>query len=297
VSRVYPEAGPEVGVVRSLLGRSQVAMALACLGSLLRRSAEPVRLVLHDDGTLDAEARARLLDGLDEAVIVTREEADDRLAPLLARMPAIRAYRETNPLGLKLVDVVLLGEERIVQYCDADILFVRTYRGLFGDLAATCDARFMSDYQCAYSLRSRDLLRDWSLRPAFRVNTGIVQVRRAAVDVDAVERSFVRSAAHRTPQWAEQTCWALIAEKLRTEVLAPEQIRFPFEDPPARAGTVALHFIGPLRDRLDRWLRLAEDAESSAQPEPVISRPVRRCTALDLAIGEVVRWRARRATP
>ena len=269
-------------------------MALACLGSLRQCSAVPVRLILHDDGTLDEESRARLAEGLDGARIVTREEADDRLATLLAGAPAVRSYREAHPLGCKLVDVPLLAEEPVVQYCDADILFLRRYRGLFDGLAATCDARFMTDYQCAYSLRALDLVSERALRPAYRVNTGIVQIRRAAIGMDTIERSFGRARSHRTPQWAEQTCWALIAEELRTELLDPEQLRFPFAGPPERPGTIALHFIGPLRGSLDRWLRSVRAAEPTARPEPVVSRPARRSTPVDLALAEAARWRARR---
>src|SRR4051794_8770884 len=95
--------------VATLLGHAQVPMARACLASLLRRSAEPLRLRLHDDGTLtpaDAEDLAAALDG---AEVVWRAEADERLADHLALYPATRAYRAASPLALKLVDAALLA--------------------------------------------------------------------------------------------------------------------------------------------------------------------------------------------
>ena len=50
--------------VATLLGHAHVEMALACLGSLLRYSAEPLRLRIHEDGSLLAADRERLTAGL-----------------------------------------------------------------------------------------------------------------------------------------------------------------------------------------------------------------------------------------
>ena len=54
--------GAEPRLVSTLLGHAHVEMALPCLGSLLRFSAEPLRLRVHDDGTLTAADQERLAD-------------------------------------------------------------------------------------------------------------------------------------------------------------------------------------------------------------------------------------------
>lgn len=297
MSRVYPEARsevrPEAGTVRSLLGRSQVAMALACLGSLLCRSAEPVRLVLHDDGTLDEEARARLLDGLDGSVIVTREEADDRLAPLLARTPAIRAYRETNPLGLKLVDVVLLGASETLAYCDADVLFLQPFSGLFEALPAGVDALFMADSDNAYSVRSWDFLSTPGLRLRSRINSGIVRFRRPLYDLERVEWFLARPRlARRTPVWSEQTCWAVLSAAVATHLTDPLQVRFPPACPADAAGAVALHFISPLRDRLPAYLADQADRDGGSAAGAPAAEPVRVTTLSAPRCGPVGLFRS-----
>src|SRR5215216_7745258 len=102
--------------VSTLLGHTHVDMALACLGSLIGRSAEPLRLRVHDDGSLTDEDRARLAEGLAGPEMVTRVEADARVAEALANRPALRAFRVGNPLGLKLIDVPLLTESRETAY-------------------------------------------------------------------------------------------------------------------------------------------------------------------------------------
>src|SRR5579864_7907589 len=87
--------------VATLLGHAHVEMALLCLGSLLRFSATPLRLRIHDDGSLTRADLERLA-GLGQPEIVSRQEADDRLAEVLAARPATRAFRAANPLALKL---------------------------------------------------------------------------------------------------------------------------------------------------------------------------------------------------
>src|SRR5437016_4095173 len=96
-------AGGAPRVVATLLGHAHVEMALRCLGSLLRFSADPLRLRVHDDGSLTPSDRERLAAGLAGPEVVSRQEADDRLAGLLAARPASRAFRAGNPLALTLL--------------------------------------------------------------------------------------------------------------------------------------------------------------------------------------------------
>ena len=131
-------------------------MALVCLESLLRCSAEPLALRLHDDGTLRREDLDRLEERLGRFALVSRAEADEAVAGVLARRPALAAFRRENPLARKLIDAVLLAGEELA-YCDTDVLFLRRFAGLFR-LPPAAGALFMSDRQNAYSVRSWHLL-------------------------------------------------------------------------------------------------------------------------------------------
>src|ERR1700724_2016179 len=158
------ESGAESGeprLVSTLLGHAHVEMALRCLGSLLALSAAPLRLRIHDDGSLTGADLERLAAGLGTPSVVSRREADERLADLLDRHPAARAFRLANPLALKLLDVPLLAAPAAagepLAYCDSDVLFLRRFSGLF-ELPPGAGALFMHDPQNAYSVRSWDLL-------------------------------------------------------------------------------------------------------------------------------------------
>src|SRR5436190_6274625 len=116
-------------VVASLVGGRQMQFALPCLESLLTYSADAIALRIHDDGTLTAGDQALIGEHLG-ATVVTREEADGFVEPLLRRYPRLSGFRRQNPLALKLIDVALF-EADLIRFCDADILFRRPFSGLF----------------------------------------------------------------------------------------------------------------------------------------------------------------------
>jgi hypothetical protein len=263
--------------VATLLGHAHVGMALDCLGSLLRCSADPLRLRVHEDGSLDQEDRDRLAAGLGEIEFVPRAEADERVADRLAGRPALRELRRRNPLGLKLLDIPMLAEEDDLAYCDADILFLRPFSGLFRFPDAKTGAIFMSDRQNAYSVRSWHLLAHRRLALPCRVNSGLLFFRTRHFDLDLLEWYFAR------PEFGFAPVCRLWDPQL---VRLPE----PGETDPGEA--VALHFVSPLRSLLPGFL---ERARGRTQEPPVAAGtvPARRCHSWDLARTEAQRRLAR----
>jgi hypothetical protein len=274
--------------VSTLLGHAQVAMAMTCLSSLLRYSAEPLRLRLHDDGTLTPEDRERLVDsltGAEKPEFLPRAEADERLGEILAGYPALCGFRERNPLALKLVDVALLADEDLA-YCDSDVLFLRPFRGLFR-LPPGTEALFMRDRQEAYSVRSWHLPVYGVPRLASRLNTGLVVFKAGAFDLDLADWFFARPQLQRTPVWAEQTCWALLAGQVDCRLFDAARIVIP-TDQIVRQEQVALHFVSSVRS----WLASVADRLPDRIGEPpvmVASFPAKECGTLRLTASEVRR--------
>jgi hypothetical protein len=288
---MLPGAGVGEGprLVSTLLGHAHVDMALLCLGSLLARSRQPLRLCLHDDGTLTAADLERLAAALGGPVVVSRREADERLAGLLADRPAARAFRLANPLGLKLLDVPLLAAGEELAYCDSDVLFLRPFGRLF-ELPPGAGALFMSDPQNAYSVRSWHLLREPRLRLAAHVNSGIIVFRTGRFDLDLAEWFLGRPQYRFAPVWVEQTCWALLAQPAGCWLLDPEAVSIPVPGRPAAAGQVALHFVSPVRGLLASFAQPQGTAFQS--PVELKSFPAPRLSAPSLAVTEVRRrWR------
>ena len=272
-------------VVSTLLGHAHVDMALLCLGSLLACSAEPLRLRIHEDGTLTEEDRERLAAGLGEPGFVPRAEAEERLADLLASRPAVRALRRTNPLGLKLVDAPLLAPGERLLFCDSDVLFFRPFSGLWGEEGT---AVFLRDLQNAYSVRSWQVLQEPRLRLAGHVNTGIVGFPRAAYDLDLLEWFLSHPGYQRTPVWAEQTAWALLGARTGCQLIDPARVRLPGDRFELSDDLVALHFVTPRRALLPLYAERARDRRGEA---PVALRmvPAARCRWWHLAASEARR--------
>jgi len=273
--------------VSSLLGHRHVEMAVLCLGSLLRASAEPLTLRLHDDGSLTAEDRERLAAGLGAPEIVSRAEADERVAEILKSHPALAAFRRANPLALKLIDAVLFAGEELA-YCDTDVLFLRPFTGLFPPGAG---AAFMADHQNAYSLRSWHLLLHRRLRLPRHVNSGLIHFPAAAWDPDLLEHYLSRPEFAFAPVWVEQTAWALLGERAGCRLFDPARIRIPEAaerpDQERETETVALHFVGPVRERLAGWA--TQIAPEGSRPVEIGRVAAGRCGVVDLAVTEIRR--------
>jgi hypothetical protein len=287
-----PPAGESAAprLVSTLLGHAHVGMALLCLGSLLRMSARPLRLLIHGDGSLTAEDLERLAAGLGEPAVVPRREADERMDELLAARPAARAFRAANPLAAKLLDATLLAPDDELAYCDADVLFLRPFSRLF-ELPAGAGALFMTDPQNAYSVRSWHLLCEPRLRLAAHVNSGILVFRQTCLDLDLLEWFLGRPQFRFAPVWVEQTCWALLGQQAACHLLDPAAIAIPA---PGReeidSRRVALHFVSPVRSLLERY------AGSPVLPAAAASAALNRSAATDPRRGAAEAFRTAAAT-
>jgi hypothetical protein len=279
--------------VATLLGHAHVEMALACLGSLLRHSADPLHLRIHEDGSLTPQDRERLARGLGDPEFVPRAEADARVEDLLAGRPALRAFRQGNPLALKLIDIPFLSGMEAddglddLAYCDSDVLFLRPFAGLFRFPGPETGAVFMSDRQNAYSLRSWHLLARRRLALPCRVNSGVLLFRTRFFDPDLLEWYLSRPEFGFAPVWVEQTAWALLGQRAGCRLWDPRLLRLPEAGEPP-GGTVALHFVSPLRHLLPGFLERAAD-RTGEPPVPVGTVPARRCRPWDLALTEARR--------
>src|SRR5215217_351561 len=170
--------------VHSLICHRDVDMALVCLNSLLKFSAEPLCLSLHDDGSLTVSDTEKLQEGLPGTTIISRAEADQSVGAMLSRYPYCANFRRLSPMGLKLIDVPLLSHADIC-CLDTDVLFFRPFSGLFRWPNSNISTIFMRDYQDAYSLKPWQL---GSLKAPSQVNAGLMFVRKKAYNLDFMEK-------------------------------------------------------------------------------------------------------------
>lgn len=243
--------------VRTLIGHKQVEVGLRCLGSLLRFSAEPTSLIIHDDGTLTVEDHETLFSDLPGSTIISRAEADAIVQPQLRQYPECRAYRERHPLALKLLDIPLLAQEELA-YCDSDILFLKRFTGMFEWAGDDASAIFMRDAQEAYSLRPWHISPFGKIRVPGHINSGLIFYRTSKFDLDFVEwflaRPELAGVFSKRPHWIEQTCWATLGWRAGCRVWSPVQLMIanPKMNGLSR-DTVGIHFVAAYRGKLQEF--------------------------------------------
>jgi hypothetical protein len=273
--------------VATLLGHRDLSSGLRCLGSFARYSSEPVRLRIHDDGTLSEKDVAALRANLPVADVVSRARADSRANDEWIGFDRCRRLRTITPLALKLLDVTLFEPTATVRYVDSDVLFLRPFRNPLVD-DPPAEGLFFPDMQSAYSIRHRDLLRLGLPRPARRLNTGVVRFPKSRFDLSRVERFLSGWSGYALP-WIEQTCWALLAIDART--LSGRQAAIVDLRRRPTAETVALHFVSSVRAELASF----QTTDRAAEPAVTIATdPCRPLGHLSLFLDRARRWLASR---
>lgn len=254
-------AAPALPVVRSLLGHGNVAMALRSFGSLRRCHRPAFELCLYDDGTLAGDDREKLAAALAPVRFVARTDLDAMLEDRLERYPACRAYRREQVYSAKILDVPLHSDGPCV-FCDSDILFLRPFTGFERVRLAHPQPIFTQDLWTTYSIAPRDLLKPGQTRLVDRLNSGVMILHTAQVDLDLLEWFLSRP---RPPQFShfEQTYWSALIARDGGKLLSPNQFAYPplsRQDAPGTA--VAWHFVGTYRSEFDQ--RADEAAADSA---------------------------------
>jgi hypothetical protein len=279
-------------VVRSLVCHGHVSMAIACLQSLLQCSAEPLRLVLHDDGSLTAEDSKLLLENLSPASILPRDEADAVCESALKVYPLCARFRRENILSRKLIDFPLLNGEGDLAHCDTDIFFFRKFTGLFRWPDSSTSVLFMGDSQNGYSLRPWHLLGGQAVSVPQRLNSGLMFVRRRAVDWNFLEWFLARnpSVFQRIPGWVEQTAWAALACRAGCRMWNPAQLRVIEGEQSLKDDLLAAHFTSDVRRFLSAGMK---KSDGSRPPEIISTVSSAKLGAMELAVAQGRRWMRR----
>ncbi len=272
-------------LLRTLLGARGLVDSLCCLKSAIRAFGAEYRLEIFDDGTLSAADIERLTGELPCASVVSlrtrQSEIDEKLAPY----PLCMRARASNILFYKLFDVMLYRPPDYMEYVDSDVYFLRCVPG--GLRRKDFSSIFMTDVASSYSLRPGELLRLSPLSLPARLNTGMIGALPTRLDLDFLEYGFgqplISGAMQRTPCWAEQTCWAMLAGRSGATLIDSADARVVAS---TKTITVknekALHFVSSYRSLLPAF--------AAGYPAPVFAlgdtgwnvAPARHLDALEL---------------
>ena len=274
--------------LRTLLCHRDVDLAIHCLNSVVHLSADPVLLVIHEDGSLTSADRFKLAEALPWLRILDRSDADLIMDELLAPYPNARAFRQSSVWGLKLLDVVL-AETGLCFYLDSDIRFFRPFRGLFVDAATKNRCVFLRDtvWQ-AYSIRPWHLLDSRSLRVASGINTGMTLFDPHVYDLDFVDWFLGQLDWRVIPAWTEPTCWAALALRADGHAVDPMQITNLYPSAIVTDKTIGGHFLSSYRATWDTLLKRPLQ-DTTAMPVDLRFHRLRPLSSVALGMSQLKR--------
>lgn len=275
---------PEV-IVSTLICHRDMETGLACLGSLAKHSAEPIRFDIHEDGTLTGEDMERLSGQLPVRRFISRKEADPQIEELLSRYPQCQSFRRRYVYGLKLFDAPLLGAGEDLAFCDTDIFFLRPFSHLFGWPDESTGCLFMQDYQNAYAFRPWHLLAEPRLALPPKLNCGLFRFRRRHYDLDFIEWLLGRYERLFTVRhhWVEQTCWGAMTAGINGRFWDVQQLCVVRGEACLTDELIGAHLVTPVRGLLP--MAAARNPTGCAQV-PVRSEPMPRLRASDLLVEQ-----------
>jgi hypothetical protein len=277
-----PQLGGYLMLVHILTCESHLWFAVPCMRSLLTFCQDPIRLVIHDDGTLTQASVELLTTAFPDSILIPRRSADAEMADALAHFPHMAEARIQLPVLLKLIDVSLThGESALVRYVDTDVLFQRRFRGLFPVSDPPTSGAFLMDSRNSYAAHPLDIWPLGPLRLPRHLNAGLFWIRRDRVDHERMEYLFKRWGPRRIRKyqdWFEQTVWADQAWRAHCSMFDPAQIRTATLADGPRSQLTGIHFVTPTRAMLKAALQSASAAPSaSVNTSPGDIEEIRLC--------------------
>jgi hypothetical protein len=278
----------QIITVHGLVCHTHVNMAFKNFSSLLRFSTQPIKLVIHDDGSLTNQDQINL-ERLKGAEVIRRSEADQSMNQLLKNHPNCYNIRYEHPMFIKLLDIALLSSDDF-GYCDTDILFFKPFTELFQWPDSKTSALFMQDYIEAYSVFPWHLIGSRKLRLPSKVNAGLMFIRKSAYDLDFVEwfigqKTFRSKPIHKM----EQTCWAALGYRINCRMWNPDQIVLMRPDTKLTKNMVAGHFVKEVRYRLKHFLSDENINDNISQPILIDTISSENCNILNLTENHIRR--------
>jgi hypothetical protein len=212
-------------------------------------SGRKYRLCIHDDGTLSADQVKTLQCHFPGARLIGRGEADSVLHRVLEKHPRSHAFRESNPLALKVFDLETFLECHRMMLIDSDFLFFTEPMNLLQrieDHTFTVNS-LNRDWGYAYSIDFDSVAVRLPFNLLRPINSGLGLVHKSVLRLDWIEEFLglpnILSHNHRI----EQTLIALCCCRYGFEFLPVE---YDVHLGGFNSRHPCRHYTGPIRHRM-----------------------------------------------
>lgn len=217
-------------------------------------------IVVHDDGTLPAEAADVLRRLFATLRMITRPEADAALQPVLRAFPFCESLRENHAGALRVLDVPHFAVAERFIVLDTEVLFLRHPREMIDWVAGgggTC--RLLADRESECSVTREEAHDELGVEPWPQATPGMALLTRSALDLDFLDTVLARtSLLRREAAEVAATLTILGASRGSGGLLSAEYGPAPLRR--TEDAAVARHYGRA------GWTRFAEDARALVRP-------------------------------
>ncbi|MGA1123526.1 MAG: hypothetical protein ACO3YO_02930 [Chthoniobacterales bacterium] len=209
------------------------------------------RFFIHEDGTLDNEARNRIRAVLPDVRLVPRDESDEKLQIVLQNHPRCLAQRTQHNLFLKFTDFAAFAPGPRFLVLDSDVIFFRPPTEVLEWVDGGSDTyHYNEDTKEKFCIPRPYLEEALGVTMWPRFNSGLVLAPKAAIDWELAERllSVFEQTAHH-PQFFEQTLYALMGSAWGRGGALPRTYEISWGYFRHR-GAVCRHYVGAFKHDL-----------------------------------------------
>jgi hypothetical protein len=282
-------------IVQSLIGGSQLLFYLRCLKSLITFCQDRIDLQLHSDGSLSQEDKDFIHSELDgtKVAITDSSENKSRVLDCLQGRPNCQKVRKDSIWGIEFFDPVFsFPEDPISFYLDADILFLRSFSGLFDREQVKNGAVFLKDTQWdAYTFRPWQMITGKSKPKAVKgITTGLVFWDKTAIDWDYLEWFLGEHRLHKIPEWVMPSAQAGLANRCEAKTISPRHITNLYPNAKIHKDTLGVHLLGSYRKEWMKKLERREKKENLSALAPSFERCVSQ-NVFGYSLRQMRRWK------
>jgi hypothetical protein len=236
--------------VHVLTGKNDWELAAWMLASWFHFSERAWPVVIHDDGTLTAEAADTFKKLFGDPEIIARAKADAEMEKVLKPFPFLYEYRELHPMALKILDARHFNKGERMLVFDSDLLFFDYPREIMDWVEKGSHECFFNEDVAEASLVSvEEAKAELEVTLWERVNAGLALIYTPAIDFEFCDRVLAETGILRGNIWrVEQTLYALCASRKNEGGLLSKRYEVSLGKHSA-PDVVARHYVGAVRDR------------------------------------------------
>ena len=284
-------------IVQSLIGGSQLPFYLSCLKSLITFCQDRIELQLHTDGSLSQKDKDSIHSELIGTIVTITDSSKNssRVLDYLQGRPNCQKFRKNSIWGIEFFEPIFaFPEDPISFYLDADILFLRSFSGLFDPNQIKGGAVFLKDTQWdAYCFRPWQMLLGKNKPQAVKgITTGLVFWDKKAIDWDYLEWFLGEHHLHKIPEWIMPTAQAGLANKCEAKTICPRQIPNLYPNAQIHEDTFGLHLLGSYRKE---WMEKLESREMNQKENlPIMAPSFEKCVSQNIigySLRQIRRWK------